>query len=801
MIAENQPSKMARATNTKSSSANSIDLENGNICIESQVAPFTPWTPSRREYLIMATLAMVSFIVALDATILVPVLPDLALSLHGTSTEAFWAGTSYLLTSAVFQPFIGALSDAFGRRGALFSSLSLFTVGTIVCARANSFAVLLTGRCVQGIGGGGIVSLTSIIFCDIVPLRQRPKYFAAVLASWAIGTVTGPVVGGACIDNINWRWAFYINLPFCAIGLVMVPLCVKLKAVQQRSVLEKIKGVDWIGGVLFIGSMTVLLMGLSWAGIQYSWRSLQTLVPIFVGVAGLVVLSGWERWAKLPFLRASLFYNVSAIMAFYCALISGFIMFTALYYGPFYFLSVRGTSPTHAGANIIAVTSILVPGSIIVSILTTRLGRFRWAIWGGWAIVLLACGLLSRLDKDTPTYEWVLYFAIFGLGNGMCLTSVNFGIQAISSVENAGAAASMYTFVRSLGMSIGVAISGTIFQNAMTSKLLSLHLSPSIAKESEAFVAVLKTLKQDNPTRTGAIEAYVHGFRWVFLTMAIAAASALVASAFIKKFSMDKRLLSMYTAREVVRDHEMAVENREMVAGDHEMLVENHEIVAGNHEKMTENHEMVVANHEKMTENHEMVVANHEKMTENHEIVAGNHEKVAGNHEEIAGNHEKVTGDHEKIPEIHEKTAERHENVEGEEKIPEIHEEPAGNHEKIPEIHEKPAETPGKIPEIHDKTAENHEKIPEIHEKTAENHESVEGEEKIPECHEKAAENHEKLPEIHEKLPETHEKPAETHDNEEREEKIPENHEKATETHENTEQEAAAEDSQRSTTS
>lgn len=134
-------------------------------------------------------------------------------------------------------------------------------------------------------------------------------------------------------------------------------------------------------------------------------------------------------------------------------------MFTALYYGPFYFLSVRGSSATQAGANVIAVTSILVPGSIIVSILTTRLGRFRWAIWGGWAVVLLSCGLLSRLAKDTPTYEWALYFAVFGLGNGMCLTSVNFGIQAISSVENAGAAASMYSFLRSLGMSIGVAVS------------------------------------------------------------------------------------------------------------------------------------------------------------------------------------------------------------------------------------------------------------------------------------------------------------------------------------------------------
>lgn len=134
-------------------------------------------------------------------------------------------------------------------------------------------------------------------------------------------------------------------------------------------------------------------------------------------------------------------------------------MFTALYYGPFYFLSVRGASATQAGTNVIAVTSILVPGSIIVSVLTTRLGRFRWAIWGGWAVVLLSCGLLSRLAKDTPTYEWALYFAVFGLGNGMCLTSVNFGIQAISSVEDAGAAASMYSFVRSLGMNIGVAVS------------------------------------------------------------------------------------------------------------------------------------------------------------------------------------------------------------------------------------------------------------------------------------------------------------------------------------------------------
>jgi MFS family permease len=176
------------------------------------------------------------------------------------------------------------------------------------------------------LGGGGIISLTSIIFCDIVPLRQRPTYFAAVLASWAIGTVTGPVIGGACIDHLSWRWAFYVNLPFCLIGMIMVPTCVKLTAIKESSLQDKITRVDWIGGVLFIGSMTVLLMGLSWAGVQYSWRSTQTLVPIIVGVVGLVMLLVWEKTVIVPFLRASLFYNVSAIAAFYCALVSGFVV-------------------------------------------------------------------------------------------------------------------------------------------------------------------------------------------------------------------------------------------------------------------------------------------------------------------------------------------------------------------------------------------------------------------------------------------------------------------------------------------
>jgi multidrug resistance protein len=175
--------------------------------------PHAEWKPNRREWFLMGTIALVSIMVALDATILVPVLPTLATDLRGTTTDAFWAGTSYLLTSAVFQPLIAALSDIFGRKEMLLASLVLFTLGTVLCAPvAKDFAVLFAGRSIQGIGGGGVITLGQVIFADLVPLRQRPKYFSLVLAAWALGCVLGPLIGGLFVEHGGWRWCFYINV-------------------------------------------------------------------------------------------------------------------------------------------------------------------------------------------------------------------------------------------------------------------------------------------------------------------------------------------------------------------------------------------------------------------------------------------------------------------------------------------------------------------------------------------------------------------------------------------------------------
>jgi MFS family permease len=252
---------------------------------------------------------------------------EIARKLNGTSAEAFWAGTSYLLTSAIFQPVIASISQTFGRQQLLVLSLLFFTVGTVLCSVSKDFTMLLTGRSIQGVGGGGIITLTQVIFCDIVPLRQRPKYFPLVLGSWSVGSILGPLIGGVLTEKASWRWCFHLNYPFCGIGFIVAIMFVRLNRVAEITLAQKLKQTDWIGVFIFIGGMTSFLVGLSWGGIQHPWDSVATLAPILAGLFALVVFCWWQRFAQPhSLLPMSIFYNWSAIAAFYCALVNGLIV-------------------------------------------------------------------------------------------------------------------------------------------------------------------------------------------------------------------------------------------------------------------------------------------------------------------------------------------------------------------------------------------------------------------------------------------------------------------------------------------
>ncbi|KAF2144354.1 uncharacterized protein K452DRAFT_295815 [Aplosporella prunicola CBS 121167] len=542
--------------NSPLSSSNSTDKQTeGNAT--SQDAP--EWKAGKAEWTIIIVLAFVSLMVSIDATILVPALPSLAVALNGSAADTFWTGTSYLLTQAIFQPFIVALSDAFGRRILYCISLLFFTVGTLICCLANNFIQLLAGRAIQGIGGGGLLSLGLVIMTDIVPLRQRPLYLVVNQMAWAVGTIVGPLLGGLFVEKTTWRWIFYVNFPFCGVELVAAPLAIKLHA-RRAPVKERLLSTDWVGAVLFIGSTCSFLIGLTRGGTEYPWSSWKILVPMVVGVVGTAATVVWEIYgAPTPFLRLSVFNSPSAAFAYIGATFQGLLMFCKLYYIPFYFETAKDFGPIITGVTLLPIILTMLPTSMIVGKLMTKSGRYRWAIWSGWAITCLGTGLLILLDNETKTYAWILIFIVVGLGHGLIIMSLNIAIQAMAETQDVAYAAAMYLFLRTLGMSIGVAIGGAVFQNMLSKHLVEHSLPSSIAHDAEGFVAVLKTLVKDSAQYQSYVKAFSTSFQNVFQTLTGVAGSAALLSLFIRNYSMDKDLNTEHMLRVRSLDREQTI--------------------------------------------------------------------------------------------------------------------------------------------------------------------------------------------------------------------------------------------------
>jgi MFS family permease len=210
---------------------------------------------------------------------------------------------------------------------------------------------------------------------------------------------------------------------------------------------------------------------------------------------------------------------------------------------PLYFLSVRGYSPLQTGVSVLPISLTIVPASIIAGAVMTRLGRFRWAIWTGWALTTFACGLSILWDISTPTVLWVVILIILSIGHSLVLNSQNYATQAMCRNGDEGSAAAMYAFLRSWGTALGVGLGGSIFQNVVKTKLIEFGLPTEIASHAEAFIVILHSMP-DSPTKTLILEAYVHGFHGVYGCFCAIAGIAGIVSLFIKHYDMDKELLS-----------------------------------------------------------------------------------------------------------------------------------------------------------------------------------------------------------------------------------------------------------------
>ncbi|KAJ1936654.1 hypothetical protein FBU59_004985, partial [Linderina macrospora] len=250
----------------------------------------------KRLYLALAGLDTLLFIASLDMTIIATVYVEIADNFSSLS-RAEWTVTSYMLASTALQPLYGKFSDILGRVEAIVVAVVLFLIGSVMCALSNSMSMLIASRAVQGLGGGGLVSLIFVVAADILSERERGKYIGLFSGTWGLASAVAPILGGAIVQRSTWRLIFWINLPICAIALALVIMTMRLPK-PQGSMGDKIKKIDFLGTIMFLSGTVPLLLGLSWGGREYTWMSPLVLGCLIGGALALCVFMAIE-W-KVP---------------------------------------------------------------------------------------------------------------------------------------------------------------------------------------------------------------------------------------------------------------------------------------------------------------------------------------------------------------------------------------------------------------------------------------------------------------------------------------------------------------------
>src|SRR5919108_1079223 len=247
----------------------------------------------RALWTVFAALMLGMFLAALDQTIVSTALPTIVGDLGGLN-HLSWVVTSYLLASTVSTPLYGKLGDMMGRKPVFLAAILIFLAGSMLAGLSQSMGQLIGFRALQGIGAGGLMVGAQAIIADIVPPRERGRYMGLIGSVFAVASVAGPLLGGFLVDNLSWRWVFYVNVPIGALAVLIVVTRLHL---HTPSVSHR---VDYLGTALLSGGVAALILLTTWGGVEYPWGS-STIIGL--GIAGVVLLAifvSWERRAAEP---------------------------------------------------------------------------------------------------------------------------------------------------------------------------------------------------------------------------------------------------------------------------------------------------------------------------------------------------------------------------------------------------------------------------------------------------------------------------------------------------------------------
>ncbi|WP_237152458.1 MDR family MFS transporter [Oryzibacter oryziterrae] len=448
--------------------------------------------PDRVRIVIGVLIAM--FLAALDQTIVTPAMPTIGAALGG-GLWLSWIVSAYFLTSTAVTPLFGKLADLKGRRPVLYASIGIFLVGSVVCALAPSMAVLIGGRAIQGIGGGGLMAVVQTIIGDVAPPRERARYMIYISTLWAVSSLAGPVLGGVLAQHVHWSMIFWINLPIGLVGYLM-----SSRALQKLPDVRRPHKLDVLGALMVMVATVLLLLALTWGGTVYPWNSLVIIVLIWLSL----FLFGFFGWYQLqpeePLLPPRVLAN--PVVAQACSAIffsmAGFVGLSVFF--PVYLELVEGLGAAASGLALVALMGGTVAGANVSGRHMRRSAHYKRIAVLGSFIASVSLALLGVLADTVPFLVIEAIVAAAGFGLGTLFPVVMVSVQNAAEPRDLGVATATLGFLRSLGSVIGIAVLGAILGTAGVSS----HIG-------EAHGALV------DAARLQTVEA----FRWLFFAAAL----------------------------------------------------------------------------------------------------------------------------------------------------------------------------------------------------------------------------------------------------------------------------------------
>jgi EmrB/QacA subfamily drug resistance transporter len=456
------------------------------------------------------------FLSALDQTIVATAIRTIGDDLQGLSIQA-WATTAYLITSTITTPIYGKLSDIFGRKPLYNWAISIFIIGSLLSAFANSMYQLASFRAIQGLGAGGLFVLALAIIGDIVPPRERSRYQAYFIAVFGSASVLGPIIGGflagqaSILSITGWRWVFLVNVPIGIFALVVVNRTLKILKVNKTP-----HRIDWWGAAFITIGLVPLLL-LAEQGSKWGWSSFNSLLTLTVGVVGLIIFVLIEiKMKDAALIPMRLFRDKTFTFISIVAALTGVAMFGGLVTVPLYLQIVKGATPTEAGLQLLPLTFGIAIGSVIAGRTISKTGRYRKFPIFGTILLTISFLFAAAVNPDTTYIYVAVITTIFGVGLGFVMQPTLIAAQNTVPKADMGVATSSVTLYRQLGATMGTAIFLSILFGQISVQSAQRFAEVSNNEQFQAALANpenVTTLNQIEQIRTG--ESALDDSSWI----------------------------------------------------------------------------------------------------------------------------------------------------------------------------------------------------------------------------------------------------------------------------------------------